>query len=62
MVERNNEIVVVDWKEDLKSEAKVQCLAVANNCLESLKQSSSEYAKFAVDKFFEQLINYINSR
>ena len=62
MVERNNELIVVDWKKDLKEEAKVQYLAVTNYCLESLKQTTADYLKFATLKIFDHLIDEINSR
>lgn len=63
MVEKNNELVVVNnWKDDLKAEANAQCKEIANSCMLSLKQSASEYARFAVQRIFDHLIDCVNAK
>ena len=63
MPENNDEIVVVtNWKDDLKAEAKAQFKTVANSCMQSLKHSVAKYAEYAVKRLFDYAIDCLNSK
>lgn len=62
MSEKNEIVVATNWKKDLKTEANVQCKAVANDFMQSLKVSAGDYAKYAIRRIFDELINYMNEK
>ena len=63
MVEKHNELETVNnWKEDLMTEANRQSIAVVNSCMVTLKNSVSEYAKFAVQRIFDHIIDCLNAK
>lgn len=62
MSENNTQLVVVnDLKTDLKREAIALVKATAVDCAGALKCRVSEYAKYAVQRLFDQLINHIQA-
>ena len=63
MRENNDEQVVVNnWKEDLKAEGKAQLKAVTNSCMASIKNAALEFVGNVVRRAFDSLINLINTK
>ena len=62
MSEKNEIVVVSNWKEDLRQEAGVQCKAVANSFMQDLKASAGVYAQYAVRRIFDEVIDYMNKK
>lgn len=63
MVEENNELVVnTSLKAVLTAEAKVRLREFLKSCMLAFKGETSQYVKFAVEKAFDFLWDYMDAK
>lgn len=63
MPEKNNELVVVNnWKDDLKAEAYIYGKTLVNSCMQNLRDNAGEYARYAVQRIIDHLIDCVNAK